>query len=78
MREFISECKAAFGRLCRAIEFRILLALFFIIINVYPFITYKNLEKPWSLYLYLYCGWGLVIFVLFLLSRFDDSEEDGE
>ncbi len=74
MNGFFSDFKTALGRLCRAIEFRVLLALLFVVINTYPFVAYRNLEKPWFLYLFIYGSWAFLIFILFLLSFSEDSE----
>ncbi len=66
------------SRITNAIEFRILLIFFALGSFLFPFLRYKNIEESWSVYTFTFLAWGLVIFILFLLSFVKENDNDGE
>jgi hypothetical protein len=71
----VGRIKALFGQK----DFHVLLFHVCLVLFGWPIVSFHSIERVQAMFIYLFLVWGVVIFLLFLVSRsvdVDDAPED--
>jgi hypothetical protein len=62
-------------------EFHVLLFCLSLLLFSWPVVSFSDIDRLHTMFIYLFIVWGLIVFLLFLVSRSiqiqDESREDG-
>lgn len=60
-------------------EFQVLLFFLAFVLFSWPVVSFSDFARLRSMFIYLFVLWGIIVFLLFLVSRsIDSNEEPGE
>ena len=64
--------------LLRQTEFHLLLSFVCLIVFGWPVVTFADMRRLEVMFVYLFVVWAIVIFVLFLVSRSLETDDESE